>query len=248
MQGIVLLAVFLIGVVASFYGVTVGSGGLVSISGLIFLGLSPQVAIATNRLAALGLISAGLYRFNQAKKVNYKLGFSLTLTTLIGSVVGANLLIQISEGLLEKIVGGLILVMLTVLLFKKELGIKAKLKELTVSRKILGYFFSLLIGVYIGFFGGGWSTLFSYLLILVFGQTFLESAGTRKIVGLFASLAALTVFVLNQKVNYLYGLTMFTGMALGSYLGASYALKKGNLWVKRLFIIVVFLSALKLMF
>ena len=50
-----LLLTFVLGLFASFFGTVVGSGGLLSIPGLIFLGLSPQVAIATNRLAAIGM-------------------------------------------------------------------------------------------------------------------------------------------------------------------------------------------------
>jgi uncharacterized membrane protein YfcA len=49
-----LTAVFLVGVAASVIGTMVGGGSLLSIPLLIFLGLPPQVAIATDRFAALG--------------------------------------------------------------------------------------------------------------------------------------------------------------------------------------------------
>ena len=179
--------------------------------------------------------------------MDYKLGFSLGLVALVGSLLGAKIIVEIDEELLRKIVGGLILLMLVVVVFKKKIGVRKRIKKLSLLRVVLGYVFSFLVGVYIGFFGGGWSTLFSYVLILVFGQTFLESAGTRKIVGLLASSVALLVFVLDKRVNFLYGLVLFSAMVLGSYLGASYALKKGDVWVKRLFIVVVFLLAIKLL-
>ena len=45
--------VFLTGIVVGFLDSTVGAGGSVSIPSLIFIGLPPQMAVATDRLAVL---------------------------------------------------------------------------------------------------------------------------------------------------------------------------------------------------
>ena len=52
---ITLFLTFLIGVLASFIGAIVGGGGLLSIPFLMFIGLPPQTAIATNKFGSVGL-------------------------------------------------------------------------------------------------------------------------------------------------------------------------------------------------
>jgi uncharacterized membrane protein YfcA len=58
-----LLLVFLIGVAAAVVGAMVGGGSLLSIPFLLFVGLPPQVAIATDRFAGLGAAVTSFYRF-----------------------------------------------------------------------------------------------------------------------------------------------------------------------------------------
>ena len=64
---ITLLLVLLIGLVTGFFDSVVGAGGLISVPSLIFLGLPPQVAIATDRFGILGQTFAALVKFWKAK-------------------------------------------------------------------------------------------------------------------------------------------------------------------------------------
>ena len=69
---ITLLLVLFIGIVTGFFDSVIGAGGLISVPSLIFLGLPPQVAIATDRLGTLGQIFTALIKFWQAKKIVWK--------------------------------------------------------------------------------------------------------------------------------------------------------------------------------
>ena len=51
------------GALAGYIGAISASGGLISISVLIFLGLPANAAIATNRFSGLGLYAGALPRF-----------------------------------------------------------------------------------------------------------------------------------------------------------------------------------------
>lgn len=59
---------FFVGTIAGFFGSTVGGGSLLSIPFLIFLGLPPQVAIATDRFGGLGQATTALFKFWKSKK------------------------------------------------------------------------------------------------------------------------------------------------------------------------------------
>ena len=54
------------GVAAGFLGAVTGGGGILSIPALLFLGLPIDTAIATNRLAAFGIITAAIPRYQKA--------------------------------------------------------------------------------------------------------------------------------------------------------------------------------------
>jgi uncharacterized protein len=60
MEAIRLSGTFLVGVLASFIGSMVGSGGLISIPFLILIGIPPHTAVATHRVGAVVYSGSGL--------------------------------------------------------------------------------------------------------------------------------------------------------------------------------------------
>jgi len=64
---------------------------------------------------------------------------------------------------------------------------------------------------------------------------------------LFSAVFALGVFVLNDQVDWLVGLVLALGNMLGAWLGARGAVEKGAVWIRRLLIAVVVVSAANLL-
>lgn len=245
--GWILLLVFLMGAFTSVFATLVGGGSLLTIPVLIVLGLPSQIAIATNRFGNLGLLFAGLYKFSEKKLVDYKLGSILAVAAVFGSVLGANLVLKASDLALRRMVAVMTLVVLGIFLLKPGIGVRRRETRLRAGHWTLGIVISFGLGIYGGFFGAALGTFFTYLLVLLFGQTFIESAGTRKIASTALSLTATFIFMWHHKVLYSVGLALFAGMALGSYTGAHYSTLLGNLWIRRLFIVVVVLLAARLL-
>ncbi len=241
-----LVLVFLVGALSSFVGVNVGSGGLITIPALMFLGLPAKAAIATMRLGALGISAGGIYKFNKEGKIDYKIGIPAAVLAFIGAYIGANTLILIPEELIEQLIGFLILAVLVVVILNRNAGVKRLTVRGPVSRAI-GYLLFLPLGFWGGFFGGGTGTFMTYVLVFIFGQTFLESAGTRKIPHLAFTLISLAILAYGGLVEWVPGVVLLAGMLTGSYAGAAFFIKKGDEWVRILFIIVVGASALKLL-
>ena len=112
----------LAGFVASFMGVIVGGGGLITLPLMLFMGIPVHTAIASNRMGSLGLFASGAYKFQKGGVVNKKIAYTLIPIGLVGSFLGANLLLAVSEELVKKILGlFLILVILLVMGFIVEL-------------------------------------------------------------------------------------------------------------------------------
>lgn len=243
---ITLFLVFLIGIIASFFGTMVGGGTLLSIPLLIMVGLPPQVAIATERLGGLGQTVASFIKFYKSKKIVWQHVFGLTVISVAGSLIGSTILINVDPLILRNIVGSTILVLLPLLFLKKDLGIK----HTVVSKRkiIIGSLIYFLVQIFAAFYGGGTGILIAYVLMFCFGLTILESTATKIIPWFFLSITSLIIFANKGIINYKMGVVMIVGMAIGAYLGAHVALKKGNLWLKRLFIFFVIISVGKLLF
>ena len=101
-----------------------------------------------------------------------------------------------------------------------------------------------------GFLGGTFAltgTWFTYVYLFL-GLTFIETAGTRKIPGIVVGASTTVVLILAGLVNWPLALAMFVGSGLGAWLGVDLGIKVGEKWVRRLFIILVIISAVKLLF
>ena len=161
-------------------------------------------------------------------------------------MIGANILLTIDKEILKKIVGTIIILIIPFIFFKKDIGIKKK--ETTKTKRVFGYFIYFIIMIFGGFFGGGAGTLMLYTLTIFFGFTIVEANATDIIPWFLLSLSSLIIFAMNGIVNYPFGIALFFGMLIGGNLGAHTAIKKGDQWVKTLFVVVVIISGIKLVF
>lgn len=243
---IFLLVVFFIGIATGFFDATIGAGGLISVPALVFLGFPPQMAIATDRFGTIGQSSIAAFKFWQAKKIVWKYVLPFSVLSLVGSLVGANILLKVSPAALQKVVGVLLLVLLPLMLLKSNIGTHRN--EADKPKRSIGLIIYFLIMVFGGFFGQGTGPLIFYILTYFLGLTMIEVLATGTIPWLVLSLSSVAIFAFKGIINYKSGIILFIGMALGGYVGAHVAIKKGDSWLKRLFALFVLVSSIKLLF
>jgi len=241
-----LFVIYFVGIFVGIFGTLVGGGGLISVPTLIFIGLPPHVAIATNRLGAVGLFSTGWYKFHKKGTIDYKVGLITGIPFFIGSIIGAFILLEISEESLRKIIAAFTVAVLIIIVAKSNIGLEKRKSVVRKHELVLGVVLSFLIGVYAGFYAPGFGIFLSYVQILLFGQTFIESAGTWKIGAVMYSVLTSIIFAFEGLIVYPDAAALFMGTASGSYVGAHYSDRIGNVWLRRLFIIAVLALALKL--
>lgn len=242
------IAVFLIGFASAFISSMVGGGGLLSILFLIFIGLPPQVAIATNKFSSLGWKVTATYKYWKEGKILWDYVLPFTAISLVGALLGATALIGIETELLQTLIGVFIIALLPLLFYRPETGTGHVHKDISTKMKYAGYFLYLLVVIWSAFFGGGAGLLFKYVLIMIFGFTMIESAATNQIPALVTTIVAVGVFAMNGIIHYVHGATLLLGTCVGGYAGAHTAVEKGNRWVKIVFALVVLVSAAKILF
>ncbi len=239
-----ILIVIAFGFLAAFIDAVVGGGGLISIPALLSIGLSPAVALGTNKLASsFGSLTSAL-RFLRAGHVDIKIVLRLVPLIFILSMGGATLATMLPSQLLKPIVIVVLTLVLIYTLFKKEWGDVRTFQRLTVIKAIIFAALMGLIGFYDGFLGGGTGS-FMLFVLLMFGFDFLSAAGNAKVLNFASNIGALILFMILGQVNYLYGLVIAASMIAGSFVGAQFAISKGVGYVKALFVIVTLLLIIK---
>lgn len=224
----------------------VGGGGAVVIPFLLFLGLSPQQAIATNRFAALAHITA-LFKFHQQGQVKWRLGLVLAGSAAVGGAIGSFLLVNLNNETIEKGIGVILLLSLPMLFLKRSVGLEERRGKMTKMKHAGGSFFVMLLGTIGGLFTGV-GIWFSYMYLFYYGLTFLQTAAIMKVTGLGIIVVSLAIFIPYGIIHWPIALAMFAGGGLGSYISAHYSKRLGNGAIRYFFFAVVLLSAVKILF
>ncbi len=228
---------FLTSFFASIIGSIAGGGGLLSTPVLILLGLPAPIAVATKRFGDLGGTAGAIKRFSSDKKIVWAVAWSLAIASVFGALVGAHLLLQINRELLQRLIGIMMLALCPLLLLRKEIGIVRT--QTRPYAKGIGYIFYFILEAWTAFFGGGSGIFARYVLVSCFGLTLTEASATDRVAGLVLAVTAVIIFAVNRVIDYGYGIVLLTGGLLGGYIGAHIAIKKGDVWVKYLFAILV---------
>lgn len=155
-------------------------------------------------------------------------------------------MMAIPESALRTIIAAASLGLLIFTALKKDLGVVSPPAP-SPLRWWLGVPAAMLLGAYGSLYGAGLGTFLTYLLVILFGQTFLESAGTRKVsIGLQALLSSI-LYIRAGIIDPWAALNLFIAMGLGSYFGARYGSRLGNAFVRRAFITLAGVLCIKIL-
>ena len=99
------------GFIAGFVNTLAGSGSLVTLPALIFLGLPAGVANGTNRIAILMQNVAAVGSFRSQKVFRVGEGLPLALPAVLGALVGARIAVELDEETMRRAIGVVMLLM-----------------------------------------------------------------------------------------------------------------------------------------
>jgi len=237
------------GVLAGIINTLAGNGSVVTLSLLLFLGLDANVANGTNRIGAVTQTGTALATFGNAGRLQElaKKSLNFIIITLIGALIGAWVAIDIDKDILEKVIGGLMIIMLGLILIKPKRWLRTTNLETNINNP-LNYLIFFAIGLYAGFIQMGMGIMFLAALVLR-GHFSLIDANIAKLIIVFVLIIpVLLIFVFAGQVNWELGLTLAVGQSFGAWLAAKFALQhpKAGIWVHRLLIFMVLIAIVKL--
>lgn len=226
---------------AGFVDAIVGGGGLIQTPVALILLPNYSVASIIGSLKIPAFSGTSFAAFQYLKKVtmNWKLLGIMAVVAFASAFVGSTVLTQVSNDFMKP----LLLVVLTLLaiytFMKKNFG-QHQEKEMDVKKQLLyALFISLAVGFYDGFIGPGTGSFLVVAFVSVLGFDFLHASANAKMVNLATNFGSICLFVLKGKIIWAMALPMALCNALGGFLGAKLAIKKGNGFIRIFFLIVV---------
>ena len=240
-------ALIVSGVFVGFINTLAGGGTIISLTVFLILGLPIDVANGTNRIAVILQNMTSTQAFHQKKVMSWRKGLILAIPAVFGSVIGAQLAVDIDRETFEKAIAIVMLLMIFFMFYKPSQLVygRADLLNRKINWKILLVFF--LIGIYGGMFQVG----VGYFLLgaLVFGVGFdlVKANAVKVLIVLVYTIFALAVFVFNDAVNWKFGLIHAIGNVIGAYVASHIAVQKGAAFVKWVIVVVILLTSAQLL-
>lgn len=218
-----------------------GGGSFVAFPALLFTGVAPIPANATNTLSLwVGTaVSGGAYR----KRLNLprRILIPLVAVSLIGGLAGAFLLIRTPAHTFLRVIPWLMLGATLLFTFGRHLtgricaGVSHQASNLAIAGASL---FELLVAIYGGYFGGGIGIM-NLAMLAALGMTDIHAMNALKIVLVAAinGVATLT-FIATGAIRWPQAIVMILGAACGGYTAAHFAQKLPQRLVRGMVIVL----------
>jgi uncharacterized membrane protein YfcA len=255
-----IVAIFISGLVAGYFGALVGLGGgvvMVPLLNLIF-GLPIKTAVATSLCAVCATSIGGTARYLKSELVNIRMGLFLEMTTVIGAVGGGLIALIIKPQIVS--------VAFAIVLLYTSLNMLAKLNEKDIPlaaggsyevsshRKFSALGLSSIAGMVSALLGVGGGVVQVPILHLILRYPIKAAVATSTfMIGITAASGTLVYFIaqLREAVDYLlidyYALPpLIIGTLIGSNLGALTASKIKSRIIKIIFVIALLYAGVRI--
>jgi len=231
------LLLFVAAVIGGGMNSVAGGGSFVAFPALLFAGVPPVPANATNTIALWpGAVASAVAYRRELADVRREL-VPLGIAALLGGLAGSLLLLHTAERTFVLLIPWLLLFATLLFTFGRPVA-----RRLTGGRRAplaLGIAVQLAISVYGGYFGGGMGIMMLAVFTLL-GMTHIHRMNALKnVLGTLINGVAVVAFVLAGAVRWAPGVVMIAGGMTGGYVGAAVARKVDP---KRVRTLVVFVA------
>ncbi|MDG1078688.1 MAG: TSUP family transporter [Porticoccaceae bacterium] len=223
-----------------------GSGGILTLPALLWAGLPPLNALATNKVqSSIGTLSSA-WNFFRNGHIDIKPLLPVLLMGFVGSVIGTLSVQQLdSEILLTLIPFLLIAIALYFLLMPK---ISAADSQPKISQLWFACTAGLGMGFYGGFFGPAMGSIFPFLLVWLVARNLVTATAETKLMILVVNGTSAVIFIAGGHVLWGLAIAMSIAQMIGARLGSNLVMKRGSGFVQPIITSVTLLMAIKLLF
>ncbi len=246
MEWYIIVLLIVVGILSGFINTIAGSGSLLTLPVLYFLGLEPNIANGTLRIGILTQSLTAVTTYKQQQIFEWKDSYKLIISAVAGSIFGAIFAVNLSSEIMELVIAGLFIFMIFLLIFKPEKWITDKEISTNKRNSFLQIAAFFLIGLYGGFIQVGVGFFLLAGLVLGAGYELVRANALKSLIVLAYTPFALTVFIVNNQVDYPKAFILAIGNIFGAWLAAKLSIKKGAKFIRYFLILVITISAIKI--
>jgi len=237
---------FGLAIFAGFVDSIAGGGGLITVPALLWTGIPPLNALATNKLQGCFGSGTASYRFWRKGHINLSELLWPVALTFIGAALGTWFVQYIHNDWLNQIIP--ILLIGVALYFALSPSLKDLDGQQLISIGAFGLTGGLIVGFYDGFFGPGTGSFFFAAIVLLLGWGAKRATGATKLLNFTSNIASLIFFAAGGQVFWVLGLAMGAGQIIGAWLGSHIAIKHGSKLIKPLVVVTSIALSIKLLY
>ncbi len=234
-----------VGFVAGTLNVIAGGGSFLTLPLLIFLGLPPTVANATNRVGILAQNVGAVWGFHRHGVLDRRLLPWVAAPAVLGALLGTWGALQVGDRTFQRILA-LLMVAVTLWTLWDPLGSRAASGKSGPPRHgvWLGAAF-FLVGIYGGFIQAGVGFLILAVTTLA-GLDLVRGNALKVFCVLLFTPVSLALFAWQGTIAWGEGLSLAAGTVLGGQLGVRITVLMGHRWVKAVVTATVMIFAVRL--
>ncbi|MGH9529048.1 MAG: sulfite exporter TauE/SafE family protein [Terriglobales bacterium] len=236
-------AIFLFsaGILGGMLNAVAGGGSFLGFPALLFTGVPPIPANATNTVALWAGVTASGGAYRNRLEVSRRVMGPLLFSSCMGGIAGALLLLKTPPHIFMRVLPWLMLGATLLFIFGNRLaGDRASRvgNEAAASAIFAASIFEIAVALYGGYFGGGVGIV-NLAMFAAMGITDIHAMNALKsVLGSMINGVAVVVFIISRAVYWPQAGVMIAGSVLGGYFGAHYAQKLPHHWIRRTVILV----------
>ena len=224
-----------VAVLTGFIDSIAGGGGLIMMPALLFAGVPPINALATNKLQSMFGTATACVNYARKGLVAWRSNWLSVLLIFIAAGAGVIVVQSVDTRALALIIPLLLMAAAIYVLVSPRMTDEDAHHRLSAK----GYApIGAAIGFYDGFFGPGTGSFFTTTLVALRGLGLTRATGLTKLFNLTSNIAAVLLFAIGGKMFWLLGLSMAAGAMLGGWIGSHTAMRFGARVIRPLLVIL----------
>lgn len=231
---------FLMSIISAIGG---GGGGFITTPLAIFLGLTPQQAIATGKIGGLGVTLGSLKGLAKAKIHRWNIVIPLMVLATIVGLSSPFVIKNLDNEVYRNLIGVVLICLIPVIWFRKigtqEQNTKVWHRVLAVPLLVVTLFMQAI-------FSSGMGSLVVLVLMGLMGMKALEANITKRFSQVILNSLIVLGLLGSGLILWNVAIVLFIGNTVGGLIGSKIALKRGDEFVTKVFIILMLVSALGL--
>jgi uncharacterized membrane protein YfcA len=243
-----LLILIPVGIIAGFINTVAGGGSLLTLPVMIFMGLPPAMANGTNRVAIFLQNISGIAGFKSKGVFIFPYSLWVGLSALLGAIVGAKISVDLDDKTFNQIIAIVMVGVVILTIFNPVKNGKNAIEDLSKKSQIIGVISFFFIGIYGGFIQAGVGFIILGSLTMINKMSLVRANSIKVFVVFTYTIAALAVFIIEDQINWLYGLVLAIGNMSGAWIASRWSVEKGDKWIRRFLVVMVSILAIKLWF